>query len=166
MVPWGGGIEAEKTFAKMHTLENVSIMLNENEALTIKHLSFFTVAILDEFHTVADMGWMLKCTQCEMCKLSHACKIRKLIKVKFSPFFIFFFDGKTLYSLFNIILQGWINKIKNNDNNQNQKMIICEWKHKFHTALVMGFLMFVQNFCTVIMCPWTEDESTNNMLIM
>lgn len=41
-------------------------------------------------------------------------------------------------------------------------MIICEWERKFHTAL--EFLMFVQNFCTVIACPWTEDESTKNML--
>lgn len=70
-------------------LEKVSIMLYENGALIIKHLSFFTVTIFDEFHTVANLGWILKCTQCEIYKLSHTCKIRKLNKVIYSLLFFF-----------------------------------------------------------------------------
>lgn len=149
MVSWGWRIEAENTFAKIHTLlEKVSIMLNENGALIIKHLSFFPLTILDGFHTVANLGWMLKWTRCETYKLSHTCKIRKLNKV-----------GVWHRKLFEFVIhhdtpreKNLKSEFKKKSTLEKTQVIICEMEHMFHTALVVEFLMFVYKFCTIIVC--------------
>lgn len=56
-----------------------------------------------------------------------------------------------------MILEERLKKNLNQKEKEKEKKYICEWKQKFHTALVVEFLMFVQDFCAVIECPWTED---------